>query len=172
MIPPMPSTVIPAKCLPRTLIRGRYPVPGPSALAYTGIATQRRFHPPCRLHKAIVIATKIDSGHTPTRRWYENRLKRPTSVVPAQSLPPRRRGREPIPGRCRQLGGNEGRAIFITGCAGRNRHRSFPRSLSRTPIRERESIPGPCHHSRNDREANAIFIHGGEGRNPHDEFRA
>ena len=27
-------------------------------------------------------------------------MKPPTSVVPAQSLPPRRRGREPIPGHC------------------------------------------------------------------------
>ena len=47
------------------------------------------FHPPMRPSPGhsdsdrrpllSVIATKIDSGQTPTRRWYENRLKRPTS---------------------------------------------------------------------------------------------
>ena len=50
------------------------------------------------------FSDNVKNGHLThiphLRHWYENRLKPPTSVVPAQSLPPRRRGREPIPGHC------------------------------------------------------------------------
>ncbi len=60
------------KSLPRTPIRGRYPVPGPWIPVYTGATGSPHFHPlmwPAQGH-----------GH-----WYENRGKTPTSVIPAHA---------------------------------------------------------------------------------------
>ena len=76
---PTPNTVIPAKSLPRTPIRGRYPVPTPLDSVYAEATGSPHFHP--LLWPA--------QGHS---HCYENGAQPPHIVIPAKSRPRTRYG--------------------------------------------------------------------------------
>ena len=92
---PTPNTVIPAKSLPRTPIRGGNPSPGHGSRR-GGFETRP---PRCGVKKPATHHRRSrangNPSPAPTRRWYENRGKTPTSVIPAHAGFLLRRNRPP-----------------------------------------------------------------------------